>query len=62
MRREQMRLIFWRMESAVAVRGGFGILVGDEVIDLLDQLAHVFEGAAADGALGDERESAFALI
>ena len=29
--------------------------MGDEVIDLLDQFAHVAEGAAADGALGDER-------
>jgi hypothetical protein len=36
--------------------------VGDEVIDLLDQFAHVAEGVAADGALGDERKPALDLI
>ncbi len=36
--------------------------MGDEVIDLLDQLAHVAEGAAADGALGNQGEPAFDLI
>ena len=36
--------------------------MGDEVIDLFDQLAQVAEGAAADGALGDEGEPALDLI
>ena len=36
--------------------------MGDEVIDLLDQLAHIAEGAAADGALSDEGEPALDLI
>ena len=40
----------------------FGVVVGDEVIDLLDQFADVFEGAAADGALGNQGEPALDLI
>ena len=36
--------------------------MGNEVVDLLDQFAHVAEGAAADGALGDERKPALDLI
>ena len=36
--------------------------MGDEVIDFLDQFTHVAERAAADGALGDQREPALDLI
>jgi hypothetical protein len=36
--------------------------VGNELIDLLDQLADVAKGAAADGALGDQGEPALDLI
>jgi hypothetical protein len=36
--------------------------VRNEVIDLLDQLAHVAKGAPANGALGDEREPALDLV
>ena len=36
--------------------------MADEVIDLLDQFAHIAEGAAADGALGNQCEPAFDLI
>jgi hypothetical protein len=36
--------------------------MGNELIDLLDQFAHIAEGAAADGALGNQGEPALDLI
>src|SRR5882757_3257220 len=48
--------------SSPAKRLGVGVVVGDELIDALDELLDAGERAAADCLVGDEREEAFHLI
>ena len=37
-----------------------GVVLLDKVVDTLDQLSHAFEGAAANGLVGDQAEESLA--